>query len=65
MKDNPNREWLTVAEFLRAFPQMSRTLTYGSIQKGRIPSIKIGGKILVPSDALDMLLEAKTAEVKE
>ena len=51
------RKWFTVAEFRRIYPQIGRTLVYESIRNRRLPSVKIGGKILIPSDALDRLLE--------
>jgi len=52
------RKWLSVLEFRQLFPQLSRTFVYESVRAGRLPSIKIGGKILIPDDALDTLLEA-------
>ena len=52
------RKWLSVSEFRQLFPQLSRTFVYESVRAGRLPSIKIGGKILIPDDALDTLLEA-------
>ena len=53
------REWLTVAQFKERNPQLGRNLIYESVRAGRLPSIKVGGKILIPSDALDQLLGAK------
>lgn len=44
-----------VPEFLRAHPYLGKNLVYEQIREGKIPSIKVGGKILVPSDALDQL----------
>lgn len=52
------RKWLSVSEFRQLFPQLSRTFVYESVRAKKLPSIKIGGKILIPDDALDTLLEA-------
>ena len=52
-----DRKWYTVSEFRELFPQISRTLLYQTVRSGQIPSIKIGGKILIPSNALDRLFE--------
>ena len=53
------REWLTVAQFRERNPQLGKNLIYDAVRDGRLPSIKLGGKILIPSDALDQLLEAR------
>ena len=56
----PNkREWLTVAKFKKRNPNLGKNLIYDAVREGRLPSIRIGGKILIPDDALDQLLEAK------
>ena len=54
MQDN---DWLTVREFCERF-RLSSTLVYKQVNGGSIPSIRVGGKILIRSDALDALLEA-------
>ena len=54
----PTRQWLTVKEF-RERTGLGKSLTYDAVQRGELPSIRIGGKILLPSDALDLLLDAK------
>ena len=55
------RKWLSVSEFRELFPQLSRTFVYESVRAGRLPSVKLGGKILIPDDALDtLLLEYRT-----
>ena len=54
-----DREWLTVAKFRERNPHLGKNLIYDAVREGRLPSIKLGGKILIPSDALDRLLEAK------
>ena len=57
MENTTQIRWLTVAEFRGRFPQVGRSLVYEAVRRGELPSIKIGGKILIPSDALDRLLE--------
>lgn len=44
-----------VAKILR----LGLTRTYDNIRKGRIPAIKLGGRWLVPHDALVRLLQGK------
>ena len=57
MEDTAQINWLTVAEFRSRFPQVGRSLVYDAVKRGELPSIRIGGKILIPGDALDRLLE--------
>lgn len=56
-KEDTNNEWLTVREFCQRF-RLSSTLVYQQVSGGLIPSIRVGGKILIRSDALDTLLKA-------
>ena len=58
------REWLTVLEF-RERHRLSKNLVYEQIREGKIQSIKVGGKILVASDALDQLAAQQTRERSE
>ncbi len=52
------REWLSVQEFMARHPGLiGRSAVYERIREGVLPSIRIGKKILVPSDAFDTLLE--------
>ena len=53
------RDWLTVKDFAKRFG-LGRAFVYQSVRNGGIPSIRLRGKILVPSDALDLLLENKS-----
>ena len=56
-------DWLTVAEFVAKFNgRVSRNFVYERIREGSIPSIRIGRKILIPSDALDRLMTAQGTE---
>ena len=57
MENTAGTEWLTVAEFRARFPQVGRSLVYDAVRRGELSSIRIGGKILIPGDALDRLLE--------
>ena len=58
------REWLTVLEF-RERHRLSKNLVYEQIREGKIQSTKVGGKILVASDALDQLAAQQTRERSE
>ena len=60
-----DQRYQTVPEFLKAHPYLGKNLVYEQIREGKIPSIKVGGKILVPSDALDQLAEEQARERSE
>lgn len=50
--------YLTVKELLVSLTgRLSRNTVYSAIAAGTIPSVRIGRRILVPSDALDRILE--------
>ena len=53
-----SREWLTVPEWRRHHPYLGKNKVYKAIGDGTLKSIRIGGKILVASDALDVLARA-------
>lgn len=53
-----DRQWFTVKDFAKLHG-LSRALIYQNVRNGAIPYIRLRGKILVPSDALDLLLENK------
>lgn len=38
---------------------IGRTLLYEAIRRGEIPHVRVGRRILVPSDALDRMLAAQ------
>ncbi len=40
---------------------LSKAAVYQGIERGEIPSIRIGRRILVPKDAVDRLLNGKAA----
>ena len=50
-----SREWLTVPEWRRRHPYLGKNKVYTAVGDGTLKSIRIGGKILVASDALDVL----------
>ena len=56
MNDARQRDWLSITEAVQRFP-VGRTLLYQEIAKGTLPHIKVGGKILIPADAFDRLLQ--------
>ncbi len=55
MQDTGGREWLTVKQFQERNRNLGRNLIYDAVKQNQLPSIRIGGKILIPSDALDQL----------
>lgn len=50
-----SREWLSVPEWRKRHPQIGKNKVYDSIRDGTLKSLKLGGKILIASDALDIL----------
>ena len=49
--------WVTVGEFLTLHKgRLGRSSLYDRIKDGSIPAIRLGRKILIPSDALDRVL---------
>ncbi len=57
------REWFSVAQFLvRHGGQIGRSAIYERIREGSLPSIRIGRKVLIPSDAFDTILEEQRAK---
>ena len=44
---------------------IGRNLAYEAVERKEIPTIRIGGRILVPLAALEKLLEAKAEAVTE
>ena len=63
-RESPDKDWLTVREFCERF-RLSSTLVYQEVNVGSIPSIRVGGKILIRSDALDTLLGASGEAMEE
>ena len=59
---NEQKVLLTVEEVQKLL-RVSRGLTYQAIQRGEIPSIRIGRRILVPRMALDRMLETGFVQI--
>ncbi len=56
MKDNVTRLAITVSEAASQLG-IGRNTAYEAARRGEIPTVRIGGRILVPVSALDRLLE--------
>ena len=58
MKKDPRveRATLSVVEAARIMG-VSKNVAYEAVRRGEIPSIRLGGRILVPRAALEQLLE--------
>ena len=57
-EDKVQRRTCTVAEAAIALG-VSRNTAYEAARRGEIPTIKIGGRILVPRSALERMLEGR------
>jgi excisionase family DNA binding protein len=55
---NEERQTLTVTEASKALG-ISRNKAYEAAKRGEIPTIKIGGRILVPRAAFERMLEGR------
>ena len=54
---NAQKDWLSVADFLERYKgRIGRNSVYDRIKDGTIPSVKLGRRILIPSDALERVL---------
>ena len=51
------REWLSVPQWRERHPQIGKNKVYELVRNGTLESLRLGGKILVSSDALDRLSE--------
>ena len=51
-----DREYLSVKEFKDRLG-VSRNLIYEQVRKGVLPSVRLGGRILIPVDALELLMQ--------
>ena len=52
-------KWLSVKEWGKRHG-IGVNLVYGFVRTGTLPSVRLGGRILIPSDALDRILEAES-----
>ena len=54
------RKWLPVKEFKKTkAPHLGINSIYRGCETGELASMRIGGRILIASDALDLRMEAK------
>ena len=61
-----SREWLSVGEFVQRNPHVGgRNFVYEQCRQGKLTSVKIGGKVLVASDALDQLAERRSSRAED
>ena len=51
-----DREYLSVKEFKDRLG-VSGNLIYEQVRKGVLPSVRLGGRILIPVDALELLMQ--------
>ena len=51
-----DRQYLSVKEFKDRLG-VSRNLIYEQVRKGVLPSVRLGGRILIPVDALAQLMQ--------
>ncbi len=52
------RDWLSVDQFYkRNKGKLGRNTIYDRVKDGSIPSVRVGRRILIPSDALDQMLD--------
>ena len=53
-----DREYLSVKDFKDRLG-VSRNLIYEQVRKGVLPSVRLGGRILIPVDALELLMQRR------
>lgn len=61
MDTTEERSWLTVKEFMEQH-KLGKNLVYDAVREGRLKSCRLMGKILIASDALDLLAEGGANE---
>ena len=50
-----SREWLSVPEWRDRHPHIGKNKVYESVHDGTLLSLRLGSKILIASDALEVL----------
>lgn len=61
MQHNDERQTASIEQVARILG-ISRASAYRAAERGEIPCIRIGGRVLVPRSALDRLLGGQTPE---
>ncbi len=61
MDTTEERRWLTVKEFMEQH-KLGKNLVYDAVREGRLKSCRLMGKILIASDALDLLADGEADE---
>ena len=56
-------EWEPVKKFAERYG-FSSNFVYGLVQKKKIRSLKVGGRVLVAANALDLLADGETADTE-
>ena len=59
MKPVTNERLLLRLDEVAALIGVSRTTAYALVNKGELPSVRIGGLLRIPSDALRKLIEER------
>ena len=60
------RDWITVQAFHQQHPHTgSRNHLYNLCATGVLRHVRLGGKILIASDALELLAETQAAETEQ
>ena len=57
-------KWLRTHEFLEENPQMGRNTLFALARSGDLITVRVGRRLLVRSDALDVLAQAQQEEKK-
>ena len=60
MHASEDRKYLTPREFHEKHRNLGINLIYQWAREDVLPSIRVGGKILIPSDALDQLADSRS-----
>ena len=62
MQQTTEHPYISVKEFIAQLDgRLSKNAVYQHIAEGAIPSIRVGRRILIPSDALDRMLAEQAA----
>lgn len=65
MSQIDEHKYLTTSEFLVQHQgRIGRNALYDYLRDGTIPCLRIGRKILIPADALDLILQKQMLEVR-